>query len=108
MANSFLILPLLLAAASEQTLIPMNREGIHIPHDFYPETGANVVVHLAGIGTIESSTTGQNRFGKRLRGADVRRFYQIHCLQAYDSIVIEKLSEWEYSIYPYRVQKGSK
>lgn len=104
MSNPYLILELLLAVTRDQTLIPMSRDGVFVPNTFYPEENTNVTVHLAGIGTIQSFVTTQNRFGKGLRDKNVRKFYKIHQLEASDSIVIEQLGEWEYSIYPYRAR----
>lgn len=100
-------------AGYEHKYIPASTRETRLPKDFYPYEaygpansrkdghGLLLTLHIVGIGTFKADIDKKKNF--RIREEDVvQRFYDLFGLRNRSFIVIERVGETEYFIYPQR------
>lgn len=91
------------------TYIPAfeGRQPNRIPDvDFYPSDvltqRGEITLHLAGVGAFEADGIKDYQLFRLRNQSNVGKFYQLHDLSKEDYVVVERIGERIYSIYPYR------
>lgn len=76
--------------------------------DFYPLNAltkqGEITLHLAGVGAFKVDGVKDYQLFRLRNQGNVGKFYQLHDLNKDDSVVVERISERIYSIYPYRAR----
>lgn len=74
--------------------------------DFYPNDAltkhGEITLHLAGVGAFEADGIKEYQLFRLRNQSNVGEFYKRHNLSSDDYIVIERIGERLYSIYPHR------
>lgn len=99
-------------AAVRHNYLPASTRQSTVPEDFYPKEaygpldsrkdgfGLKLTLHLPGVGDFEADIDGKKNY--RLRDTIVDRFYSLYNFDRGGYIVIEKVGETAYSIFPQR------